>query len=234
MLIPHTIAVSEGIYELLKEELIDDVYVYKKTGLDVSDDIVYQVSEYTAYQDGKATLKVKNNPTANIYEIEGLDKFDGVLNGFDDVVIDSIEQIDDNNFTVNVSKVNDSLLGEIEKIKTFGLKLSKSVFYDASFFAFPQSYGGSRISYKTFGVNVKLLITTKDDITNYTIEYLTQKIYDLFYYYNHGSTELNIDGNPLYIRPYGNFSSIDVVQESDNISSRLVTISFSYKLRYKN
>lgn len=229
---PHTIEVSDALFEVIKAELGDDVFVYKSTSSNYEDDLTYRVESFTTSTDGRATIRVANDPRINIYEIADLDKFDGVLNGYDIVSIDSIEEVNPDVFIVNVSQVNDSFSNNIESIDSFGLKLSNYVFYDASFFAFPQSYRGNRISYKTFGLNVKLLITTKDDITNYAIEYLTQKIYDLFYYYNNGSTPLEIDKNILYIKPYGNFNSIDVSQESDNINSRLITISFSYNLRY--
>lgn len=230
--IPHTIAVSDALFEVIKEEIGSEVYVYKSTSSNYEDDLIYHVESSTLSSDGRAVIRVYNDPRINIYEMEDLDKFDGVLNGYDVVTIESIEQVSDSIFVVNVSDVNDAFTSEMESIETFGLKLSNYVFYDASFFSFPQSYRGNRISYKTFGVNVKLLITTKDDITNYAIEYLTQKIYDLFYYCNNGNTPLTIDKNTMYVRPFGNFSSIDISQESDNVNSRLVTISFSYNLRY--
>ena len=230
---PHSIAVSEALFERLKEDLAEDIYIYRSTSSNYEDDLTYHVESFTTSADGRASIRVANDPRINIYEIEGLDKFEGSLNGYDIVSIDSIEEVNENVFIVNVSQVGESFTSGIEAIDSFGLKLSNYIFYDASFFAFPQSYRGNRISYKTFGLNVKLLITTKDDITNYAIEYLTQKIYDLFYYCNNGSTPLEIDGNVMYIKPFGNFSSIDIAQESDNINSRLVTISFSYNLRYK-
>jgi hypothetical protein len=231
--LPHTIVVSEALYEYIKAELADDIYVYKSTTTNYSDDLAYKVDSYEVTTEGKAVLTVRNDKRIDIYSMDNLGAFDGVLNGYDLVTIESISSIDDSKFSVTVSGLCTALSSKIEKITSFGLKLSNSVFYSSNFFTFPSGYKGARINYKTFGINVSLLITAKDDASGHVIESITQKIYDTFFYLNNGTTPLEIDGKTAYLKTFGNFNTTELSQNASNLRSKLVTIAFSYTMRYQ-
>ncbi len=230
----HGIVVSQGVFDFFKSN-IPEIFIYSDNSKDYGSDLVYNVVSSTDNGENKLTLIVENDISNDIYTIPDLSVFTGVINGYAQVTIDSISKIDELSFSVNVSNVNQALMpvSGYDTITTFGLRLLNSAFYECDFFNFNQSYSGSRISNKTFGITARLLITTKDDGTNLSIEYITQKIHDLIFYDNMGKLPITIDDRMVYLIPFGSMAHSDITHENKDISVRLVTISFSYKLRYK-
>ncbi|MGL6131084.1 MAG: hypothetical protein ACRCZ9_05690 [Fusobacteriaceae bacterium] len=231
----HGVVVSNALLDFFKKEL-SDIFVYSDNSIDFGSDLPYQVISSTTNGDGKMTLIVENDIRHDIYKIPDLSVFTGVINSYSRVNIDSISKIDELSFSVNISGVNQSFYGQTlvsNEISVFGLRLQNSIFYECDFFNFGASYSRSRISNKTFGITARLLITTKDDQTNLSIEYITQKINDLIFYDNMGKVPIEIDKNIFYIFPFGSLNHMNISQENKEINSRMVTISFSYMLRYK-